>query len=509
MSDELQAAGGIAAALAASAGILLPGRRARAAGVLLALALALALVLGQAWDELEPVREEGAVFVLGCAASAGLLAGLAAGIRRWPLALPLLALAALPIRVPIEVSGEEANLLLPLYAVIGAGALAAGWEAMARGGRRDGAEPRPLLWALAAATVLYAAQAAYSEDMGFAARNIGFFLIPFAAMFSLLADVDWNPRVLRLGFGVLVAEAVLFALVGIVQHEVGEIFWNPALEASNDFHFYFRVNSLFWDPNIYGRYLALALVVMAAAAMWMRQSSSIVAIAGLGALVLLGLAFSFSQTSLISLLAGIAALCALRWSLVWTAIAVPFAAVAVMAAVIVIGGTSDAEDDPSEISSGRTTLIDGGIELAEEKPLTGHGSASFSVAFAEQEDINPKEPAISHNEPVTVAAEQGAVGLVAYLALIAAAFWALLRGMRGVAPGLGAPRDGPHAPATDGEGIRPLARVALLGAFSALLVHTVGYAGYLTDPLSWALLALAASLAGAFPRAAAPDSPGR
>ena len=26
---------------------------------------------------------------------------------------------------------------------------------------------------------------------------------------------------------------------------------------SNEFHTYFRVNSVFWDPNVYGRYLAL------------------------------------------------------------------------------------------------------------------------------------------------------------------------------------------------------------------------------------------------------------
>ena len=31
---------------------------------------------------------------------------------------------------------------------------------------------------------------------------------------------------------------------------------------SNEFHTYFRVNSVFWDPNIYGRYLALVIVVV-------------------------------------------------------------------------------------------------------------------------------------------------------------------------------------------------------------------------------------------------------
>jgi hypothetical protein len=39
------------------------------------------------------------------------------------------------------------------------------------------------------------------------------------------------------------------------------------------------------------------------------------------------------------------------------------------------------------------------------------------------------------------------------------------------------------------------ARIAIAAAFGALLVHTIGYAGYLTDPLTWALLAAGAALA--------------
>jgi hypothetical protein len=39
------------------------------------------------------------------------------------------------------------------------------------------------------------------------------------------------------------------------------------------------------------------------------------------------------------------------------------------------------------------------------------------------------------------------------------------------------------------------ARIAMAAAFCALLVHTIGYAAYLTDPLTWALLAMGAVLA--------------
>lgn len=498
MSEVLQVAGCIAAAAAISLALLARERRLRAAGVLVALAIALALLVGEGWDELASLRDSPARFAALSAVAAAALVGLALVLRRWPQALPLLLVAALPFRIPIDVGGDEVNLLLPLYAVLAAGALAYAIDTVSdRGGEGRTSRPllRPLLWALAAAVTLYALQVIYSSDVSFATRNVGFFLVPFAAMFVLLADLRWTPRLLGLAFAVVVGEAAIFALVGVGQHIAQEIFWNPALERSNEFHFYFRANSLFWDPNIYGRYLALAAVLVLAVTMWTRQPRRLVLLAALLAVLLAGLGAAFSQTSFLAVLFGAAVLCALRYSLLWTAIAAPLALVALVAAIIVVGGTSEAEDEAAEVSSGRSTLIEGGWELAKERPLGGHGSASFSKAFAEQEDIEGNQTTVSHNEPVTVAAEQGVVGILVYLTTLAAALWTLLVGLRRVAPGLGAPADAVGDPAEGGEGAVALARMALLAAFVALLVHTVGYGGYLTDPLTWALLAIGASLA--------------
>jgi O-antigen ligase len=86
--------------------------------------------------------------------------------------------------------------------------------------------------------------------------------------------------------------------------------------------------------------------------------------------------------------------------------------------------------------------------------------------------------AVSHTEPVTVAAEQGLIGLLLYAALLVAALWAMASGIRA-------------GPAATG----PAARVAVLAAFVALLVHTMAYAGFYEDPITWTLLALGASLA--------------
>jgi putative inorganic carbon (hco3(-)) transporter len=495
VSEAFQVAGAVAATAAVSVAMLAGDRRLRAAGLLAALTIAAALVIGEGWDELEPMRDRPVLFAAVSIGGAAALAALALALRRWPWLLPLLLVAALPFRIPIDVDGAEANLLIPLYVVIGAGTLAFAADAVRARGPEPGRIPRLLAAALAAAIVLYGLQSSYSEDVGFATRNVGFFLVPFAAMFVLLAQERWSPRMLAASLGVLIGESLLFAFVGIGQHVAGEIFWNPVLERSNDFHFYFRVNSLFWDPNIYGRYLALAAVLLLAVIAWTRDPRRIAVLAAVLAVIFAGLTVSFSQTSLVTVLAGITVICALRWSVRWTVIALPFAIVAVLAAIVVLGGTSAAEDEADEVSSGRSTLIEGGIDLARAEPLIGHGSASFPEAFREQEDVRSNRPAISHNEPIAVAAEQGAVGFVVYLGVLVAAFVTLLAGIRGIAPGLGAPASAVGDPAAGGASAIALARLALIAAFIALLVHTIGYAGYLTDPLTWALLAIGGALA--------------
>ena len=60
--------------------------------------------------------------------------------------------------------------------------------------------------------------------------------------------------------GVLVALAVAFAGIGFVEYATRHLFLNPKVIASNQFEDYFRVNSLFFDPNIYGRFLAIVMV---------------------------------------------------------------------------------------------------------------------------------------------------------------------------------------------------------------------------------------------------------
>jgi len=420
------------------------------------------------------------------------LVGLAAAMVRWPVLLPLLLVGALPFRIPIDVGGgEDANLLVPLYVVIGAGVLATAFTAWRDPGpvRRL---PTPLAAVLITALGLYAIQIAYSNDLDFATRNISFFLVPFAVMFCLLGDVRWDRRLLTQALAVVLVEALLFAVIGLGQHIAGEIFWNPKLEMSNDFHFYFRVNSLFWDPNIFGRYLALSIVLATAVLVWLSDRRAAGYLIAAIAVAFAGLLTAFSQTSFVALLFGLGVICALRWDLRRTLIAAPAVAVIAAAGVLVVGETSDRS--AREVTEGHSTLLQGGIDLAEERPLIGHGSASFSESFSEAEDVKKGETTSSHNEPVTVAAEQGIVGILAYAALLGVSLWTLLAGMRRIAPGLGA-RFRPIDAVKSEPPFLKTSRIAIAAAFGALLVHTIGYAGYLTDPLTWALLAVGAALA--------------
>ncbi len=490
MSETLEVIGCLAAAGALSVSFLASNARLRVAGLVLAGALALALIAGQGWDDLRNLREHHLEFGGLVVAGIVVLAIGAAAMLRWPILLPLLVVATLPFRVRLHVAGGQAvNLLVPLYVVIGSGVLSTA-VATLRGQTRLRRLPQPLVLALVLVVCLYALQTIYSEDVAFAARNIGFFLIPFAILFSLLAEATWDRRLLRLALGVLLAEGLILALIGIGQFADQHIFWNGKLAASNDFHFYFRVNSLFWDPNIYGRYLVTAILLAATVLAWVANRRMAFVLTGVVGILFAGLFFAFSQTSFIALLIGLAVLAGLRWSARWAIVATPVALAAIVAAVLfAVGGSNEST---RTVTEGHSSLVSGGLKLAEHRPLYGYGSASFSKAFAREENVRAGDTTISHTEPVTVAAEQGAIGVIGYLVLLAAALWTAFSGMRAIAPGLGAPFR------ALGEGDRlelAPARIAVAVAFIALLVHTVGYAAYLTDPLTWALLAIGGVLA--------------
>jgi O-antigen ligase/polysaccharide polymerase Wzy-like membrane protein len=511
VSDFLQVAGAVAATAAAACVLLGADRRLRTAGMVAALALAGALIAGQAWGgALEGIRHEPAKLAAVLIAGGIGVALLAWAFDRWSSLLPLALIAMLPFRIPVDAGGETSNLLLPLYAVIAGGVALALWRQVRAPGAEDRQPvPAAVLWltrALAAAIVLYAVQAAYSSDIARATQNIAFFYVPFAIAFAMLREADWSPRLLTVALSIVAVEAVVFGATGLVQEITRHIWWNDKAKLSNQFDLQFRVNSFFYDPNIYGRYLSLAIVLIASALAWVRDVRRFALGALAVAVAFAGLVFAYSQTSTLALFAGLIVLVALRWGLRAGAVTVAVVVVGCLGVLALAhqtsppGGVGPKFDD----SSGRSELTSGGIHLAEHRPLGGYGSGAFAVEFAKRHTVEPGQAVVSHTEPITIAAEQGLVGLAVYVGLVASALWLLLGRVWRIAPGLGHPED------LDATGI---AQIAIVAAFAGLLLHTLGYAGFLTDPLTWALLAVAASLASrkdpAPGQVGAPAGPGR
>ncbi|HWC09520.1 MAG TPA: O-antigen ligase family protein, partial [Solirubrobacterales bacterium] len=278
-----------------------------------------------------------------------------------------------------------------------------------------------------------------------------------------------------------------FVLIGSVEYATRSLFWNDQVIRSNEFHTYFRVNSVFWDPNIYGRYLALVIVVATAPLLWVHGRRNFALLTVLVAILWFGLTQTFSESSFLALLAGLAMLAALRWSWRWTLLAVALGIFAIGGIVVASGKVR-----PNIIFSGRWDLVEGGFELWTERPLWGYGSGGFQAAYSEHRENKDKPVSVSHTEPVTVLAEQGLIGFALYLALLVVALWTMGSGMF--------KRAAARAPPFAGRG-------AVLAAFVALLVHTMAYAGFYEDPITWVLLAAGASLAAAAARETASAQP--
>jgi O-antigen ligase len=470
----------ILAALLAAGALVAPGPRARAAAMVGALVLA-PIILGfhiADSDQLQPVRDHPALAAAGGVVAVAAVAGLAVLFAHRPAWLPVAAALTLPFRVPIASGGSTANLLVPLYLVVSAGTLAYAVPRLLGHERPERASrPGLLEWALALYLALYGVQAAYSDDFGHALENVVFFYVPFALLFALVTRVPWTPRLARVCLGVLLVLALALVGVGFVEYATRHLFLNPKVIASNQLEDYFRVNSLFFDPNIYGRFLAIVMLLLSAWLLWARRQREVVA----GALLLVvlwgGLVVTFSQSSFTALLVGLAVLGAMRWSVRWALmlsgaaviVAVAFVALAPGAVHLELGNSKSAD----KATSGRYDLIKGGLKLFRDQPIAGQGSGGFARDYRRAEHVSAERAAsASHTIPVTVAAEQGAIGLAAYLALLVIAFLRLFRGARRVPE-----------------------RAAVAAAFTALVAHSMLYAAFLEDPLTWTLLGAGTAMA--------------
>jgi len=468
-------------------------RRARQAGALLLLLGWIGLLVGIAP---ESVRDQWIVAAPSLAvlvALGWLVAGRLVGRERWLVAVGGFVLA---IRVPVPTGDGTAMLLAPLYVVIALGALVLLRGELARSDTLEdrGGATRLLDVGSAALPIIATLSLTWSIDRPASAETLGFFLVPFVLAYALVRS--WAERGVDLRGGVIgfVSATLVAALVGLYQAVTYQVWWNPKVVDANRFRPDFRTNSIFWDPNIYGRVLVLGSLAVLA---WLLATGPgrRATIAGCVSLVVLltALWHTYSQSSWFALAGALIILGVLTTPprprrllgtllVIVVVVGVPFAASS-------LGGGSDA--------AGREQVVQTGISLAGEKPVLGWGMGAFETAARarafEQGDRTGGLTA-SHTTPVTVLAELGVLGMVAYLTLLASAAVAVLaRWRRSSTPAAAARARGDlGAMNLTGWPIAPI--IWATGVFVALLAHSLLYAGFFEDPALWVALALLASL---------------
>jgi hypothetical protein len=490
----------IIAACAASLGALCRTtriRRVHAAGVPLLLAGWLGLVTTVLPEALQDRALLLAGMLLVAVVAAWLGARLLIGHERWLLAFGA---AVLTIRLPVPTGDGTAMLLGPLYVVIGIGAfvLVRAELRQLRTGERllpdRGGATRLLDVGAALLPAAATLSLLWSYVPSATAEALAFYLVPFVLSYALVrawlvAGTSVLPAAIT-----LIASSVVFALVGLLQAATHEVWWNPKVIDANRFRPDVRTNSLFWDPNIYGRALVVGLVAVVALLLVSRvRARTTGPLVVIIVVLLVALWNTFSQSSWVALAAGLALLGVLtipprprRW-------------VAAAALVVLIVGTPIAAQQLSgEGENGRGEVARTGLGLAAERPVLGWGAGTFETAARDRElERGNRDPDLvaSHTTPITVFAELGLLGAFTYLTLLTSAVVTILaRWRRTSTPGSAARAAASSPLELEPTGWPAAATIWAGAAFVAITAHSLLYAGFFEDPTMWVTLAVLASL---------------
>ncbi|HVH52245.1 MAG TPA: hypothetical protein VM690_08880, partial [Gaiellaceae bacterium] len=193
----------------------------------------------------------------------------------------------------------------------------------------------PIAWPLALFIGWTGLSLGWTKDVHGGATEMLAFYVPLAVLALAIARLPWSRIGLRVLYVELTVMALVFAAVGFYQYDTRNVFENPKVINSNAYAGFFRVNSVFWDPSVYGRFLVVAMVPTIV--FIVRGRAPRLAWLGGGALVVtwLGLLISFSQSSFAALLVAVAGVAFVAWR--WRAL------FAVALAVLVLGGLAVAQ----------------------------------------------------------------------------------------------------------------------------------------------------------------------
>jgi O-antigen ligase len=390
-------------------------------------------------------------------------------LARYPTTIPVVLLVAAPFRIPVEVGDEEAFVLLPLYLAIASAVLALAYRML-----RQEPHPAPPLWLsvpIAAFVAFAAVSFLWTWDEREGGIGLAFFLFPFVAGLGVVARAPlapWLPRALVV---TLAALGALFAAIGLWQAQTRTLFFGRDVEVANAYTSFFRVTSFFKDPSLYGRYLVVPITVLLVVVL-LRRNRPVewVAVSALVALLFAGLYYSYSQSSFVALFVVVFALAfftsgrKFRVALLAGALLASVAAGAYAAHSIEGRSTKD-------ITSGRSRLVAITVDAFELRPAAGVGIGGQPKASAEANGRRTPNRNASHTTPLTVLAELGVVGFALYVGMLGAVACALIAVTR---------RNRSFG-------------VGLTAVLLVLFVHSLLYAGFFEDPLTWGVFGLAAA----------------
>ena len=471
MTAELARAGGLVGCGGLAVLLVAPTRTLRFAALAAWALGALGLAIYLLPHGHRPLLAAAAVVGLGLAAVGAWL------LRRWPELLAFAALLCFPARIPVSVGSTDANLLVPLYGVVAAATLALAGELL-RGDPRA-RELGQLAWPLAAFTAWTGLTILWVDDLRQGAIALLFYYLPFGLLAVAVARLPWSRRWVTALYGLLAAMAVVFAVVGYYQWQTRDIFWNPKVKVGNAYAPFYRVNSVFWDPSVYGRFLVIAILACLVAVLFSRDRRVLIGGTAAIAVIWTGLLFSYSQSSFAALVAGVVLAAIFAWGRKGLALAVLVALVAAAGALAVPNVRHDVFGHGRGLNNstgGRGKLVRTGLDIAVHHPVAGVGLGGFKRAYADEKHLKGRDPkaGASHTTPVTVAAETGIVGLALYGWLLVAAFALAFRRFARDLPGLAALTFG----------------LVLV----AIAVHSLFYSAFFEDATVWAVIGLAAAL---------------
>jgi O-antigen ligase len=253
------------------------------------------------------------------------------------------------------------------------------------------------------------------------------------------------------------------------------IFYAHNLQVSNTYTSFFRVTSLFRDPSLYGRHLVLGLAIVIVC-LWLRKLD-VIPVAVLVAVLFAGLYFSYSQSSYAALFVVVLAITLVAGDRQARRVAL-VAAVAVLLVGTGIAAAKVAHSSVRKATSDRSRRIELTARVFAHHPLAGVGLGSQPRASQKLATrFGPLQNFVSHTTPLTVAAELGIVGLLAYVAILAGAAHAI----------------------DDVRRRQQALGLSLAAVFLALFVHSLAYSGFFEDPITWLVLGIAAAFVPSVP----------